>query len=250
MYVEHLCEFKLPSFKQFLNEVNYGSMTSDERVNSITNQLYDDMQTQVSKGKLFGEINVAVATKGKNPVMKFYVLEWQFKVYKTDNPEDFTAGAWIEKSYNKIEIGITILFDKKLSNEQFKEKLLYHIQNKKLNASLKHEVKHFVDFVDGKFENDVTHTATPDSSDKMKTKYISQNKEIEAWLISVLSDLERIRSEKSTAWKSISLQDAMLESKVYQRFMKYIHPSKRSKYKTKIVHFWFEKFEKNKINNQ
>lgn len=248
MYINDITQFKIMSFKEFLKEVNYGSMTSDERINDITNQIYDDMISNVTDYKLFGSINVAVSTKGKNPTMKFFLLEWQFKVFKTDNPKQFSSGAWIEKkSMNEVEIGVNILFDKQLSNEQFRDKLLDHIQKQKLNECIKHEVKHFVDFVDGKFINDKTYTTTPDSSDESKTKYVSQNKEIEAWLISVLSDLERIRQEKSTSFRSISLQDALLQSQVYNRFMKYLTPSKRSKYKTKIVHFWYEKFEKGKL---
>lgn len=247
-YYEFHDEPKPKSFKTFLNEVNYGSMEKDIRITDITEKIKDDMLKNVDNRKLYNDVYIMVVPKSKNPVGVYYTIEWQFRLHKTENVEWFVNGAWFDKSKrhrNIVEIGINICKDTTKSDEWFVDELKKFIKSYKINEYLRHEVRHFLDLVDNKFQNDKTYKIddATTATDLQKVKYLSQHKEIEAQLISVLSDFEHLYSIHNRTGNKYTIEMAMKDSKVYERFMRLLIPSKRSKYRTKIIHFWFTKFE-------
>lgn len=248
-YYEFRDETEPKSFETFLMEVNSGSMEKDIRISDITETIKSDMISCVKKEILEGQVDAMVVPKSKNPVGKYYTIGWQFDVVKSKSPKWFTNGAWLDKSkklQNVVAIGIGIHKDTEKTDDEFTEQLVEFITSGNINQHLRHEVRHFIDLVDNKFQNDNYHDIEDvnTATELHKIKYMSQHREIELQLISVLSDLEYLYKNHNRTGDTYTIEKAMQDSKAYQGFMKYLIPSKRSKYRVKIIHFWFEKFER------
>jgi hypothetical protein len=232
--MSYFIEGNFPTFKQFLNEINYGSLQKDDRINKICDALKKDILYSLEKYTLYGSVLVTIPIKTKNPFAAAKNIKWSVKLNKVKQPEFFTDGGYFDREQEKIVFGL--FYDTDKSDEQFLRQFKEHIESGKIDETLKHEIKHYLDKLDGKFTKDNYVSIDPiTASAAKKTKYVSQNREIESWLISVLSDIEYIKKSNP----HFSIQEVFMESKVYNTFMKYLHPSKRNKYKNKIIHFWY-----------
>lgn len=233
------------SFKTFLHEVNYGSMEKDVRISDVTETLKQDMINNLKQKKLHGEIHINVANKSKNPQIQSHNIDWEFKVSKNVDEYDICSGANLNSDQYGNVLTLFVYYDSTFSRDYFFKELTNFIKSTKSNEFIRHEVKHFLDtVVDKKFINDRYYSLQHDDiTDSDRTKYISQHSEIESFLVSVLSDLEHIKQEHP----EYTFEQATHESITYNGFMKHILPSKRNKYRTKIVHFWFSKYGKHII---
>jgi hypothetical protein len=154
------------------------------------------------------------------------------------------SGASISQKISKKEYLFIFHISSKFNNtdEEIIENIKEALKNKSINQFLYHEIKHLLDYIDESFKHDIYFDGPdpemydPDDKNQRKQviKYMSQDKEIAAQLISVLGDLEKIKHN----FPEITMKDAFEKSKSYSILMKYIIPEKKKKYQQKIIHFW------------
>lgn len=231
---------KVKSFKAFLNEVNYGSFEKDERIKQISDKIKKDMLAKLSV-RDDGEVRAQVATKTKNPELLDIRIQWEFLIKPARNPKWFCSGAGFDVLADSLYL---IVFDMNkdvgLTIEEFIEKLTKFVKSGEINEFIYHEVKHLLDEIDGIYKHK-KYVKVPYFQGGM-FKYISQDKEIHNFLLSTIAELEHIHKKHP----EYTYEKAIENSSAYQTFLQNVIPSKRNKIKTKIAHFWYSNFVKEK----
>lgn len=227
---------KIKSFKTFLHEVNYGAFEKDERIKEISIKIKDDIVDKFKHNIGNSKIKLSIPVKTKNPVIKPIILNWKFNIEKNKNNWISTGAGFDKISDSEYIIIFDINKNPDIDNDEFKDKLLRFVNGGEINKFLYHEVKHLLDELDGIYTYDKYHE--PTDSYKDNVKYISQDKEIHNYLLSVISDLENIHKKHP----EYTYEKAIENSNTYQSFFRYLIPSKRNKYKVKVAHFWYKNF--------
>ena len=207
---------KIKSFKEYVCEVNYGALEKDPRIKEIGDRISNNIADSHPK-------------KSGNIKYKDLSFEWHITLDKpisTPIRVEVTQAGIKETEKNVFDLYVVI--------EYGQEKYLKDFFKNDLEDVIYHEVKHALDIVDKRFKKDKYYTPSDDFTDKEYNKYVSQGKEIDAMLITVLSDLKRLYKK----YPSIKLLDAMRKSNSYQSFINALPSSKKTKYKQKIVYFW------------
>lgn len=235
-YVE---KHKKYSFLWVLNEVNYGALEKDDRIKKINTLLKKSLYDNLSKGILDEKIIFVTESKYKVNMDITCLIKWNIKVSTIKNPTFFADTSHIttpmkyeEKYYGSI-LKLHFIRAEGISDKEFTNQMLEFITSNEIDKILLHEIKHFLDDVDNLFMNN-KYISSKDMS--KYSKYLSQNKEIDAQLISVLSDLDKIKDDNPF----ISLETALKQSHTYNNFIDNLTPSKINKYKQKIIYFWSE----------
>lgn len=235
-YIKYIEPVKIKRFRTRLNEVNFGALQKDTRIKTIADKIFQSIKESVKISKYSNIVDITY----QNKQLK---LEWVFDFHTSFYIQDTFIGATFQKTEsNKYKIYITVSGNKKESTTQKNQRIVKSIEDKELDEFLFHEVKHLIDSLDGIFKTD-NYVMGPDpftfdSSNslhlKAVSKYISQDKEIDAQLISVVASLEYIHRKN----ENITFKKALAQSSAFDQFMKYLDPSKKKKYIQKIIYFW------------
>jgi hypothetical protein len=224
------------SFSWILNESNYGALEKDHRLEEINTKLKASMIKNVTNRKVADHymdvLQLGIKSKDKDNKVN---LIWNMDVGSQKNPTFFSSGAGIEPlNKSTYELTVKIIKAEGMNDQIFYKKLLEFLSLGEIDKILLHEIKHMLDGVDQLFTKDSYHHVTDLNDKVLFSKYMSQNKEIDAFLISTISDLKKIKKDNPT----ISLDVALRNSAAYHQFEKYTAHNKLNKYKQKIVYFW------------
>lgn len=236
------------SFKEFLTEVNYGSLEKDKRLYDVRMQLYDSIRFNLTHNpdidNLKGIVECSFFSKYRFPKEVSFKIYWKIETFKLlSGKRSFlckNAYTSQRRKENQFNLVIECLRNTSESNKDYIQEILYFL-NKDFDVVALHEIKHMIDAVDK-----VTHKSTyQDVSDvpskKEMTKYISQDQERHNFLISVISELKMIKEEEP----EITYQQAINKSPMYKQFFAFLEHKYVSKMKNKIHHFWYDTYEKN-----
>lgn len=227
-------------FRWILNEMNYGSLQKDKRITSICNTIKDsileNLQYEDNLTTKFGKrIFLDIQSQYKKAESNKIKLLWNFNFSEQLSPTFFCKGAGlITYSKDNYEIEFDIIKAEGMSDENFRKKFKEFITSNEIDKIMIHEIKHLVDKVDEVFTKKNVYKDIDLTSDKAYSKYMSGNKEIDAFLATVITDLK----DKIDKYPDMSLETALHNSLPYSSFIQYIHKSKLIKYKQKIFYFW------------
>ena len=233
MYLEPHSKF---SFRWILNELNYGALQKDERIEQIINHLKQDIRSNIQIDVFYGSIYTTIKSKYRQEQEISIQIKWVVNVFSSDYALTFLSDAYVQQNDDtSFRIVLNVNHPNSMSVDLFLKRVFDFFESDESSRVLGHEIKHMLDKIDGLFTKKETYTPK-NNSFKEFSKYLSQNKEIDAHLLSVLLDLKRIRQ----SYPDISYPKAILLSKEYGKFVKYVSPYKSKKYKQKIIYFWSE----------
>jgi len=215
---DYFCEWTL-------NEVNYGSLQKDSRLTTINDELKKNILTSLNINKFSGFIDY-------NELK----INWTFRIHSYMVPKYFSSGGGLETiSDSEFRIDIDINKALGISEEEFKSRLITFVKDNHIDEITLHEIKHILDSTDGIFsKGDKNYFIPKDDSNKSLMKYMSQDREIDAFLISVISNLKNIKDQEP----SISFEKAIGISTSYFNTIKHLSPKKQNKFKQKVIYFW------------
>ena len=235
----------MKSFIQFLTEVNLGSYT-DPRIFDLKRKLVDDMLENIPHKFFFNTMhNITIRSVSID-------LRWKIVVsIDNDYTTEIDGGAKLsyDSSDSETLFTITLFCDRNRSDsdKEFEYNLIRYIRTN-AEGNLIHEIKHMLDYLDGKFTPEVKKSVPRldlHSTEKEISSYISHDVEKEPWLFSVISELKQIKQNRP----DITFNQAIDLSNEYRNFIKHLRPSIRNKYKGKIVYFWYSNYEQDKRFN-
>lgn len=213
-------------------EANFGSFQKDGRIADIRDAVRRDMVKVVSavpddkfgSDDISGRVYLATSTKYKDQKEMSGSVSWRL-TFATSNSDSLCLRAYHASDDRKRH-----WFGFEINSRVSKGEFLRRIEE--MNPLLSHEVKHFLDKIDGVYEKDGGYT----DADSDYQKYVRQDKEIAAYLVSMIEELDRIRKSDP----DVSFEDALSRSVVwraiYDRGLK--GSRKLNKFKGKLAYFW------------
>lgn len=236
------------SFQYVLNELNYGALETDKRPTKIFKALKSSITQLTSLNMYTWMIAIDTFSRYKEKRKKKIFLTWEFIIHEFKTPELFFQKAemsnLVDLSNGNYQAYLHLHINKGegISDKKLNEQITELIKTRQFEITLVHEIKHLVDNVEEVFTDKHYFIPTDVTDFKQYQKYISQNEEIDSQLISVLLELEEIKKKNP----KIELEQALEKSTRYEVFVKYLRPSKLSKYKQKIFYYWRTKLNKEK----
>lgn len=232
------------TFKEFLRESNYGSLEKDERLMNIYNDIINFLiyklkrMNNIDEKETFWFSNLSIKQKHKNELIKQIDIEIVFNISKKNRYyKYFCEEAYIKQISNSAyQLGMA--FNQYLgeSDKQFIGKIINFLEEDSEEYIL-HELKHILDMIDEKF--DETHVYFLPTPENIKSgKYHSQKQEIQNMLISVISDLKKIKKENP----DITYSDAVKKSDTYAITFDKLPVSYHNRIKAKLVDFWYKNY--------
>lgn len=242
--------FCFKTFRDFLIEANYGSLQYDTRILKISDILKRDILTTLSIISL-REINYSGILKNieidkhhKSTDSFTFDLNWVIHTNLIENDDVKIESAYAVSNKNGYRIEIFIQKPNKITGKEYRKQLKLLI-NSEFDAVIVHEIKHTLDYIDDKFgeRHDKKYFVPKTFDQKNLSKYFSQSQEFNNFVATVITDLKKIKKKEP----NISYNDAISKSIWYNNVIQYINDKKISKFKSKIVHFWYDTYENKNI---
>lgn len=218
------------TFKWILTELNYGALEKDDRIKTISYAIKQDIVDTVSNSdftdEYIGHVDIVVNKKSISVL-------WKLTIFDAMTPKYFMDGGGITGHDDEFVIRFNINRALGMKDQEFKKRFYEFILSNNLYKGLLHEVKHLLDSVDGIFTTN-KYIKPNNSNKQIYKKYISQNREIDAMLITVISDIKRIHDEHP----ELPFETVTQNSTYYNQFVDNVEQKKLNKYKQKIHYFW------------
>lgn len=229
-------------------ESNYGALEKDERILDITKLILDDIKsetillTEEIPKQLFNTIYTKIEPKYKdeqynphsNVKLTWYI--WTEETIKFTHIFCEKTGVTHESKDSHI---LQLFFNKDSyeSDKKYIHKLKEFIQTK-ARWYIAHEVKHILDVYDGVFPVKKKSYTKPEEN---KSKYVSQNSEINAMVINTILEIQNIKDmDKLNVW---TFDDVVQMADWYPKLIQYLPSNKRNFFKAKIADFWIKNYE-------
>lgn len=235
------------SFKEFLRESNYGSLEKDERLINIYNDMvkfliYDLKRIDsIPEVKIFVLPNFYIQQKYKDEKIGSLNIKVVIKTSKKNRYYDHFCdlAASQQITADRQQFQIILNFNQYLgeSDKQYIGKLVDFFKEDS-EEFLLHEIKHILDTYDEKFDDTKHKYISPTKENIRSGKYHSQKQEIYNMLISVISDLKKIKKHNP----DITYSNAVKQSEAYGDIFAVLPVSYYNRIKAKLADFWYKNY--------
>lgn len=220
------------SDKRYLFEENYGALEKDDRLDYLTDKIKTEIVKVIKTNNYMGNFTANTYSKYKDDNNVVLNITW---IIETENVvnlnhavcQEVRTGFYADKT--KISLVFTCDRDQDKSFTKYQKLLLDYFSSDDSNVEVTHEVKHILDHIDDIYPNTkyTSHKENP-------TKYVWQRRELQNFIISIISELKNIKKKDP----NISYKDAIHKSEMYGLVMRRLNIKYQNKVKTKLSYFW------------